>query len=464
MQTRDPTTVLSGRYALQEELGRSGTGMAWRAEDRLLRRTVTVKLIHPNLGDDPAFARRLAEEARRVVALSSPGLVPLLDTGVEDGVPYLVREHVEGMSVRSRLRLGGPLAPAEAARIAIAVLEALAPAHDAGVLHLHVDTDDVLLTPDGGVRLTDLGIGQVVADTRPPAEAVELLGGALAPELSEEGPADARADLFQVGAVLFETVTGEPPGGRRSPREVRPSVPRALDRVVARALATDPDERFESAAGLVAALRSAAAEDRTGDGGHRGVLGAWLGVPLAIAVVAAAAIAAGLWLGRIELGGPLGIRPAEDSPSPAAAAPPTTLRPTSVAVFDPFGTLGENDASAPLAIDGDEATSWRSENYFDGRLNKPGVGLVFDLGDRRDVVGFRMRTPHPGFTFQVAVGDDPQVLLDGVGSSYTALADTRGELSASGRYVLVWITSVVPVEDGHRAEVGEFDVVVAPRA
>ena len=178
--------TLAGRYTLEEELGRSGTGLAWRADDRLLGRTVAVELIHPSLGDDPAFRERLAEEARLVASLQAPGLARLLDTGEEDGVAFLVREHVDGVTARERLERDGPLRPQEAVDAAIAVLDALAPAHDAGALHLHLGPRDVVFTPDGGVRVTGLGIGQAVATTRPPDEVVRLLGDApLAPETAE---------------------------------------------------------------------------------------------------------------------------------------------------------------------------------------------------------------------------------------------------------------------------------------
>lgn len=457
--------MLGGRYELVEELGRSGTGMVLRAEDRLLDRTVTVKLIHPSLADDPAFADRLALEARRVASLAAPGIARLLDSGVEDGVPFLVREHVDGESARSRLDRTGPLTPPEAARIAIGALEALAPAHEAGVLHLHLELDDLLIEPDGTVRVTDLGIGPAVAASRRAPEAVRLLGGdCLAPEQATDGASDERTDVFAVGAVLFELLTGEPPSGRTSPRDARSSVPRSLDRTVARALAPEPVERFPGVGAFAAALRAGAPEELEAGPHRRGTIRAWLGVPIAVAVVAALVIALGLWVGRLEVGGPLGIRAADD-PADAVTPPPTavrTIRPASVAVIDPFGDDQENDDDAPLAIDGDEATAWHSENYFDDTLNnKPGVGLVFDLGETRDVSGFRLWTPSPGFEFHVAVGDDPSVLVERVGEPFVAQGEMRGELAATGRYVLVWITSVVPVEDGNRAEVAELRVEVA---
>lgn len=466
MQTHRPVTVLAGRYALEQELGRSGTGMAWRAEDRLLGRTVTVKLIHPSLSDDPAFAGRLAEEARRVASLSAPGFARLLDTGEQDGVPFLVREHVDGASARTRLEREGPLPPREAVRIAVAALDAIAHAHDARILHLALGLENVLLTAVGDVRVTDLGIGAVVTAARRPEEAGRVLGGrSLAPELAAGGPLDERTDVFAVGAMLFELLTGEAPGGRLSPRDARSGIPRTLDRVVARALAPDPAGRFQSARAFAAALASSVAvRDEADEVRRRGWLSTWLGtwiaVPLAIAVVAVAMIGLGLWFGRLEVGGPLGIRPAHDEETAPPSSGTRALLPLSVATFDPFGDGTENDSNLALAIDGDRSTPWRSENYFDGSLHKPGVGLVFDLGGSYRVAGFRLWTPNPGFVFHVAVGDDPQTLVDAVGDPITASPETRGALEGSGRYVLVWITTVVPTDDGIRAEIAEFRVVV----
>jgi Protein kinase domain len=465
VQTRRPVTVLAGRYALEQELGRSGTGMAWRAEDRLLGRTVTVKIIHPSLGDDPIFAQRFAEEARKVASLSAPGIARLLDTGEQDGVPFLVREHIDGASTRTRLDREGPLPAGDAVRITVAVLEALSPAHAAGILHLDLGLENVLLTPEGHARVTDLGIGSAVTASRP-ADAVQLLGRrSPAPEQAACEPLDERTDVFAVGAMLYELLTGQAPEGRRSPRDLRPELHRSLDRIVARALATDPAERFTDVHAFGSALTTSAAEGDEADEDRRGWLprwlGTWLGVPLAIALVAAAAIALGLSFGRLEVGGPLGIRAADD-PSPAAQpeASPGSVIPASAFTFDPFGDDSENDSNVALSIDGDRSTAWRSENYFDGSMHKDGVGVVFDLGERRDVSGFLLRTPNPGFLFHVAVGDDPDQLVEAIGEATTAQEETRGILTGSGRYVLVWITTVVQTHDGNRAEIAEFRVVV----
>jgi hypothetical protein len=445
--------VLAGRYELVERLGRRGASIDWLARDRLLDRTVTVQLIDPDLADDAAFAARFGEATRRLASLEAPGIARLLDTGTEDGVPYLVRERCEGVTARAHLLRRGPLDVREAVAIGIGVLDALAPAHDAGILHLDLDLDDVVLVPGGGdVRVTNIGI----------EAAVDAGRVARAGEPVDDAGLDARADVLAVGALLFELLTGEAPSGRTSAREMRPDVPRSLDREVARALSPDAEERFPDVRAFASAL---ARSDLRVDGAapRRGVIRTWFAVPVAIGLAAAALIIVGLWRGELEVGGPLGIRPA-DGPQPATAAErrPSSIRPLEVTISDPYGDAAENDTTAPLAVDGDPATSWTSEGYEypDGTLGKPGVGVVFDLGGSHDVTGFRLTTPTPGFVFHIAVGDDPATLEAAIGDPLTAEPDTRGVISGTGRYVLVWITTVVPTEDRNRAEIAEFRAMV----
>ena len=460
-QTIEPLHVLAGRYALEVELGRSRTGMVWRSQDPLLQRSVAVKLIHPRLADDPRFAQALAEEARRVAVLSVPGIARLLETGQQDGVTYLVREYAPGTCLRERLAEIGPVSAEEAVRIGVAALGALGEAHDRGVLHLALDPDDVIVGEDGRVCLIDFGIGAAVAASRP-SETAALLGDEhLAPEQLAGTEPDARTDLHAIASLLFELLTGEPPRGRTSARAARPDVPRTLDRVLARGLDPDPERRFPDARTFADALaRSVDTEPiDASDDGRSANLFTWIGVPLVVVGLAIAAITLGLWMGKLEVGGPLGIRAAPDEPA-AVEIPPTAIRPASVSAIDPFGDGDELSSNAALAADGDLLTQWRSEDYFDGELGKPGFGLLLDLGGRHEVLGLRLWTPHPGFRFGVAVGDDPDALVDEVGGEVTATSLSRLPVRGAGRYVLVWITSVVPVDDGIRAEVAEVRVMV----
>ena len=392
-----------------------------------------------------------------MAAITAPAVARLLDAGTQDEIVYLVREYIEGTSARAILERDGPLAATEAARICAGTLEGLAEAHDAGVLHLSLEPDDVIITDDGSVRVTDLGIGAVVWATRTPADAARLLGtDHPSPELLAGAEPDIRADVYGAGALAFELLTGEPPRGRTSPRAIRGDVPRGLDRVVARALAADPAMRFPDVLAFAEAL--APADGDPAEPGERSHvwLRSWLVVPALLVIGLAAAAGIGLWLGGLEVGGPLGIRVAGDEPTPTPGAPASVaVRPVGVTVADPFGDGVENDDAAPLATDGDRTTAWRSENYFDGELPKAGVGLIVDLGETRSVEEVRLSTSSPGFTFALAVGDDPGTLVDAVGGTFVAETETRATLVGQGRYVLIWVTSVVPVSDGDRAEIAE---------
>jgi hypothetical protein len=356
-------------------------------------------------------------------------------------MPFLVREDVPGPSARELVDAGGAMPIERVLAIVGSLLECVQALHDAGTAHLGLGAGCVFVGRDDTIRVTGLGI----------ATAADGTGGIDV----------ARADLRAVAEIAFELLTGTPYDGGRSVREIRPEVPRRVDRAIARGLGP---EGFASARSFADALVTPAVGPP--DEPRRGVWRTWLAVPIAVGVVAVAAIAVGLWLGRLEVGGPLGIRAAEPSPSAGAggSSGSTSIRPTGVVAFDPYGDGTENSSLAPLAIDGDLATAWRSEDYFDATLHKPGIGLRFDLGERRGVEGFRLWTPHPGFVFHVAVGDDPATLVDHVGPPITADTETRRSIRGRGRYVLVWITTVVDTGDGNRAEISEFRPVVAADA
>jgi Protein kinase domain len=466
VRTERSTETLARRYALEEELGRGGTGVTWRAIDTTLERTVTVKILRPSLADDRTFGERLAAEARAAAGIAGAGFTRLLDTGADRGVSFVVQEFVEGESARSLVGRTGPGSAERAAGTGVAVLEALATAHRAGVLHLDLKPENILLTGDDGVRITDLGVGPAVRCCRSQEEASRILSLATEPpELGDGSPPDERTDVFLAGALLYELLTGRPPKGETSPRRVRPDTPRALDAAVARSLSPDPAARFDGAASFADAIRGTgsdpAAEEASDPRPSSRWMRTWFVVPCLVVLAAAIVIGLGLRLGQLELGGPLGVRPKPEGSASAAGPVQAVLTLASVRAFDPYGDGSENDAGAPAAADGDPTTTWRSENYFDATLNnKPGIGLLFDLGAERTVTGFRLQTPHPGFRFGVAVGDDPTALAASAGAPFTAEALTRSRIDPSvGRYVLLWITSVVSVGDGDRAEVAEFQVV-----
>lgn len=454
MRTERPTEVLAGRYALLLELGRDGAGARWLAHDTMLERDVEVRVLPPPFAEEPDLAASLSRALARAARVSVPGLARVLDGGSDRGARYLVREHVPGETLRERLDRAGPLPPEVVARIGADLLRALALAHREGLRHLALAPERVLLVADGRTLLADLGLGQAL-QAAGQGDATALLAPAAEPPepLAERG---SPADVFGVAAVLFEALTGRPPGTERSPRALRPEVPPALDLAIRLGLSPDPAERPDAAALGQSLAELAELAAGLGSADRRGLLG-WLLVPALIALAAAVAIGFGLWVGRLEPGGPLGVRPARQEPPPPSPRP---LPVVAVRTFDPFGDGRENDDAAARAIDGDPTTAWRSENYYDGVLHKPGMGLLLDLGRERTVTGFRLRVPHAGYRFGLAVGDDPAALARAARATFTAEPETTGALpEVRARFVLVWIVSVVDAGDGNRAEIAEVEVL-----
>jgi eukaryotic-like serine/threonine-protein kinase len=453
VKTDRQPAILADRYHLQTLLERTGVGMVWLARDNVLDRAVVVTLIDPRIGETGAARERLFANARALATASPPGLVRLLDAGTDEDVPFLVTERMTGETLEEVVQREGRLPTDRAVAIVVDVLEALAEAHAVGVLHLGLTAADVVFDDRGQVRVRNAGIAEAAAaiGERPPAGPTPV-----------QTSADARTDVRAAGALLFELLTGAPfAPGTDDPEDLH--APRAVRAIAARALADDPADRFPDARSMAAALRASTkpqAEHRP-PGALRRMVRTWLAVPVLVAVVAAAIVGAGIWLGRLEIGGPFGIRANDAVPTTAPAAP-EPLSIDSISVLDPPpGDGQENDSALPSAIDGDPATSWKSENYFDGELHKPGVGLLLDLGSSATVSGFRLDTPAPGFRFSIVVGDDVRTMLGDTRSapSYTAPDADRSFGPATGRYVLVWITSVVPIGDGsNRAEISEIRI------
>lgn len=276
----DPGVTLGGRYELVDLIARGGMGEVWRADDLVLGRRVAVKALLPNLAAEAGFAARFRAEARAMAALSHPGIVEIYDYGHADGVAYLVMAFVEGESLRALVDRDGALAPHRAMGLLAQAADAIHAAHRQGIVHRDVKPSNLLLRPDGRLALTDFGIARMVAADRLTA-ADEILGTSsyLAPEQvtgAEVGPA---ADVYALGVVAYELVTGERPFTADTPMAVAlqhvnddppplpASVPRPVRSLIMRALAKDPDDRWPSATALAQAARSAAHAARTAAAG-----------------------------------------------------------------------------------------------------------------------------------------------------------------------------------------------------
>jgi eukaryotic-like serine/threonine-protein kinase len=282
MASRDVPHLVDGKYLIEQPLGRGGTGAVYRARDVRLDRLVALKVIHPELLGDPAAGQRFLHEAQIVARLRHPAIVSVHDFGTfGDNGAYLVMELVRGEDLRHVLQREGRLEPRRALSILTTVCGAVEAAHREQVLHGDLKPENILL-PDSGVdaKVLDFGFARVL-DVRPapPVDAATLAAAAtalivgtpayMAPEQLRGGAVDARADVFSLGVIAYEMLTGELPFGSGSLAELVLAhsrdaarirgAPPALSRAVHAALEAEPDRRPASAQALAHLLSAAAA-------------------------------------------------------------------------------------------------------------------------------------------------------------------------------------------------------------
>jgi serine/threonine-protein kinase len=485
-------TLLGDRYELHEIVGSGGMAAVWRAHDRVLDRPVAVKVLHARLADDPAFLERFKAEAMASARLTHPNIVSVFDTGADGPVAYIVMELCEGETLRDRLTRTGPLAPSEAAGVMVQVLNGLGFAHEHQLIHRDVKPANVLVTPDGRVKVTDFGIAKAAyGGTADPTTTGKVLGSVpyLAPEQVEGEPLDARADVYAAGVVLYELLTGRPPFQAETdiaaamlrltsdpipPRAVRSGIPKALDAIDMRALARDRDRRYATAADMAGALArfEAGARGTTQlqiepeePAPRQGSFRSWMVVPLLAVLTAAVVIVVGIAAGVINSpldNSPPGPSTTNQGPSGTGGGRGASLDLAGPPLaFDPAGDGSEHDEDLPLAVDGDPATFWETEGYQSPDLDKEGVGIAFDLGTPTRVTGFRMQTPLEGWVFEIRVGNNLDALENASGPQFAASNPMRESIPpVTGQYVLVWVTQAVEAPDGdNRAEIGEFTVL-----
>jgi streptogramin lyase len=256
-------------YRLEEEIGRGGMGVVYRATELRLDRPVALKLIAPELAGDAAFRERFLRESRLAASIDHPGILPVYAAGEAEGELYLAMRYVSGTDLRALIDDRGPLPPEEALPIAEQVAEALDAAHERGLVHRDVKPGNVLIDSANHCYLSDFGLTKQLGEHGGTTVAGRLVGTLdyLAPEQIRQEPVDARADRYALACVVYECLAGKPPFRRDTEaqtlwghmQEPVPRMPRypELDDVFERGLAKDPDDRFESCAQLVEAARSA---------------------------------------------------------------------------------------------------------------------------------------------------------------------------------------------------------------
>lgn len=263
-------TLLANRYRIQEKVGEGGMAVVYRALDVVLRRVVAIKVLRPQYAGDQEFVDRFRREAQAAASLSHPNVVNIFDVGQEDDVHFIVLEYVQGKNLKELVREHGRLSPRRSVQVARAVARALEAAHQRGLIHRDIKPHNILITPEGRVKVADFGLARATSAATLTETGV-VIGSVhyFSPEQARGDVVGPASDIYSLGVVLYEMLTGtvpfrgdspisvalkhlqdEPP----SPREHDPRIPEWLDQVVMRALAKDPHERFPSAAAMAEAL------------------------------------------------------------------------------------------------------------------------------------------------------------------------------------------------------------------
>lgn len=263
--------IVDGRYQVEAELAQGGMATVYRARDLRLDRPVALKVMREDLARDDTFVRRFVHEARVAARLQHPHIVSVYDQGEDDGIVFLAMELVEGSTLRDLVSRRAPLSAREALTFFVPVVEALATAHSAGLVHRDVKPENVLISRRGqAVKVTDFGLARVDGNAQHTSEMLWGTAAYLAPEQVEHGLADARTDVYAAGLLLFEMVTGQKAfpgddalrvayehvhGGVPHARELVDTVPGPVEELILRAAATEPADRPADAGALLAELR-----------------------------------------------------------------------------------------------------------------------------------------------------------------------------------------------------------------
>ena len=487
-------TLISERYRLEEKIGSGGMSSVYRAFDPTLERWVAIKLMHRDISNDPDQLERFRREARAVAQLNHPHVVTVIDAGEDDGAPYIVFEYVEGETLKERIRRLGRLPVSEAVAYAIEIGRALESAHANRLVHRDVKPQNVLIDADGRAKVTDFGIARSLE-----AQGLTATGRVLgttdyvSPEQALGHEVTGQSDIYSLGIVLYEMLTGETPFKAdtqvavamkhvRDPlpdvQRRRPEISAALASVVERSTAKETQNRYPSVSQMVhdleevLAIEAARSGQATGEattvlqslsGDTADFVPARLRRPrraLALTLLVLGLLAAtGLLLAtRTEkgTGGTVVKKPAELSE--------VRLAGSAASDYDPEGDNKESDDATRNAIDGNPTTNWNTETYqggFEGN-DKSGVGIYVDAGKPIAARGVALVTATPGFKARVYASETVPLRIAGwvavspvlkVEEDHAFRLRTRRR---EFRYYLLWITEL---PEQNKAEIQELSLL-----
>jgi serine/threonine protein kinase len=474
--------LIAGRYELEELIGTGGMSTVFRARDTQLDRLVALKILHEQYSRDDEYVERFRREARSAAQLSHPNVVRVIDRGGADGREFIVLEYVEGENLKQLVTRTGPLPVRRALELAIQTGRALAFAHEQGLVHRDVKPQNVLLG-NGEAKVTDFGIARAVA-VNGLTQTGTVLGTSeyIAPEQARGLGGSERGDVYGLGIVLFELLTGRVPFSgdnfvHVAMRHVNEPAPSVLDRrpdaplrvasAVARALEKDPDDRFPSMRDFVAELQACLAGLGEPDQDATLVIRETPtqlrprprrrrrrpSVPALLLLLGALAAAG-------AIGGYLATRGGSSASGGSGSGDTSSTQLRAVAAYDPPpGDGSEHDERLGLATDGNPDTYWETEHYASQAFGglKDGVGLLLNVGKPLTLTGLTIRTDTPGFTAEIKAGSSRTGPFDSVSSSQTVEGTTSFTLHVdqAREFYLVWITSLSPQGDRFQTHVNE---------
>jgi tRNA A-37 threonylcarbamoyl transferase component Bud32 len=491
---------LSGRYRLDAQIGAGGMSTVYRALDQTLERRVAIKLMHREIASDSDQLERFRREARSVAQLSHPHIVGVIDAGEDEGRPYIVFEYVAGETLKERIRRMGRLPMDEAIAYAIEIARALGNAHSHQIVHRDVKPQNVLIDAEGSAKVTDFGIARTLDQEGLTADG-RVLGTTdyVSPEQALGHDVNGQSDIYSLGVVLFEMLTGDVPFHGENQVSVamkhvredlpdlqskRPEASATLASVVDRMTDKDLGRRYPDAATVIVDLEEALAIELARSGHSTGEATAVLRTlppsarrrlpfrlrhPLPIlGVIALLAVAAAI----VALLLKEGVERSERGTGAGTIEAPAGERVVSVSSasandYDPLGDDDEHADEAPLVVDRQPDTTWRTESYRDGiaGAGKAGVGIYVDAKPGVEARRMVIQSTEPGWTAEI-YGAPPGPVPESIESGWTPLGggtvrreEQRFDLDAGERYryYLVWITELPP--DGERVEISEIGLL-----